>query len=128
MPDRAIISLLPALSAGFICGIIASALILGAGGTLAVGIAGGLLVAAAAGSSVFGVRGDTGEKAIVSALRAACAVALFACVYLFILGFLRDGKPVVALVWLVLGGCFAGVITRLRVRERGESNESAAET
>ena len=120
MPDRVIIPLLPALSLGFICGIISSALLLASGGVIAVGVVGGIAVALAASSSVFTGGGETGEKAIVGALRAACAVALFACVYLFILGFLRDGKPLGAMVWLVLAFAFAMVLTRLRVRDRGE--------
>jgi hypothetical protein len=120
MPDRAIIPLLPALALGFICGIIASALLLKTGGSVAVGIAGGVAVAAIASSSVLGVGSDKGEKAIVAALRAACAVGVFAAVYLFILAFLRNGEPVLALVWLVMAFAFAMVLTRLRVRDRGE--------
>jgi hypothetical protein len=124
VPDRAIIPLLPALSIGFIAGIIAAALQLTGGATLAVGIAGGVLVALAAVSSVFGVGGDTGEKTIVAALRAACAVALFACMFLFIQGFLREGSAS-SLVWLVLGIVIAVVLTQLRVRDRGEMQSGA---
>jgi hypothetical protein len=120
MPDRAIIPLLPALAIGFICGIVASALLLGDAGTWAVGIAGAIFVGIIASSSVFGASSDTGEKAIVAALRAASAMALFASVYLFILAFLRNGKPLMAIVWLVLAFAFAMVLTRLRVRDRGE--------
>ena len=115
-----IIPLLPALSLGFICGIISSALLLGTGGVIAVGVAGGIATALAASSSVFATSGDKSEKAIVGVLRAACSVALFACVMLFILGFLRDGKPLGAMIWLVLAFAFAMVLTRLRVRDRGE--------
>ena len=129
MPDRAIIPLLPALAIGFICGIVSSALLLKSSGTWAVGIAGAVVTGLVASSSVFGVRTDRGEKAIVAALRAACSMALMACVYLFILGFLRDGKPLVALIWLVLAFAFAMVLTRLRVRDRGElhGNERSSE-
>jgi hypothetical protein len=129
MADRAIIPLLPALAIGFICGIVASALLLKDGGTWAVGIVGAIAVGLIASSSVFGVKSDTGEKAIVAALRAACAMALFAGVYLFILAFLRNGKPLMALVWLVFAFAFAMVLTRLRVRDRGElrGSESSSE-
>ena len=120
MPDRMIIPMLPALSLGFICGIISSALLLSTGGVIAVAVAGGIATALAASSSVFQGGGETGEKAIVGALRAACSVALFACVFLFILGFLRDGKPLGAMIWLVLAFAFAAVLSRLRVRDRGE--------
>ena len=120
MPDRAIIPLLPALALGFICGIIAAALQLKTGAAWAVGIAGAVFVAIIASSSVFGAGSDTGEKAIVAALRAASAMALFACMYLFIQAFLRNGSIGMALVWLVLAFAFAMVLTRLRVRDRGE--------
>ena len=115
-----IIPMLPALSLGFICGIIASALLLSTGGVIAVGVAGAIATALAASSSVFQGGGEKSEKAIVGALRAACSVALFGCVMLFILGFLRDGKPLGAMVWLVLAFAFAAVLSRLRVRDRGE--------
>lgn len=126
MPDRAIIPLLPALSIGFIAGIIAAALQLTSGAALAVGIAGGIVVAMAAVSSVFGVSGDKDEKTIVAALRAGCAVALYGCMFLFIQGFLREGKAS-SLIWLVLGVVLALVLTQLRVRDRGEVRGAAAE-
>ena len=124
MPDRAIIPLLPALALGFICGIVSSALLLGDGATLVVGLFGALVTALAGGSSIFGVPGDRNEKAIVAALRTATAVGLFTCVYLFMLGFLREGKVVSALIWLPLAIVFAILLTRLRVRDRGELQRS----
>ena len=123
MPDRAIIPLLPALSLGFIAGIITAALQLTSGAGLVVGLIGGVFVAMAALSSVFGVSGDREEKAIVAGLRAACAVALYACMFLFIQAFLREGKAT-SLVWLVLGIVLAIVLTQLRVRDRGEMHAS----
>jgi hypothetical protein len=123
MPDRAILPLLPALALGFICGIVSSALLLGDGATLAVGLAGGLATALAAGSSVFGVGGESGEKAIVAGMRIAVAIGLFACVYLFILGFLREGSAL-ALVWIPFAIVFAILLTRFRVRDRGEVQRS----
>ncbi|HEX2086450.1 MAG TPA: hypothetical protein VHF89_12260 [Solirubrobacteraceae bacterium] len=125
MPDRAIIPLLPALALGFICGIISSTLLLEDGPTLFVGIAGAALTALAAASSIFGVRGDSSEKAIVAALRVACAIGLFTCVYLFMIGFLRD-QNMVSLIWLPLAGVFGLLISRLRVRDRGEVREASS--
>jgi hypothetical protein len=119
MPDRAILPLLPALALGFICGIIASALLLGDTGTLAIGVVGAIATALAAASSIFGVPGDSGEKAIVAALRTACAIGLYACIYLFILGFLREGSAI-AIVWVPFAIVFGVLIARLRVRDRGE--------
>jgi len=126
MPDRAIIPLLPALSLGFLCGIIASARLLGDGATLAVGIVGGIATALAAGSSIFGVSGDKNEKLVVAGFRIATAVGLYACIYLFILGFLREGQVVAALIWLPLGIVFAVLLTRLRVRDRGEIQQASS--
>ena len=125
MPDRAIIPLLPALSIGFIAGIITAALQLTSGAALVVGIAGGVVVAMAAASSVFGVSGDKDEKTIVAALRTGCAVALYACMFLFIQGFLREGKAS-SMIWLALGILLAIVLTQLRVRDRGEIRGDAA--
>jgi fatty acid desaturase len=125
MPDRAIIPLLPALSLGFICGIVSSALLLEDGASLAVGVVGAIATGVFAGSSIFGVKGDQGEKAIVAALRVACAVGLFACVYLFMLGFLREGS-IVAIVWVPLAIVFGVLLARLRVRDRGEVREASS--
>ena len=126
MPDRAILPLLPALALGFICGIVASALLLSDGATLVVGIAGAIATALAAGSSVFGVSGDRNEKVMVAVFRLGTAVGLYACIYLFILGFLREGKVVAALIWLPLAIVFAVLLTRLRVRDRGEVQQASS--
>jgi hypothetical protein len=126
MPDRAIIPLLPAVSLGFLCGIIVSVLMLESGPSLLVGVAGGVLTALAGLSSVFGVRGDGGEKAVVAGLRAVTAVALFACVYLFMLGFLRDAS-IAAIIWVPLAVACGLLLSRFRVRDR-EPVRSDAET
>ncbi len=123
MPDRAIVALLPAAALGFICGIIVATLQLEDGPTLAVGAAGAVLVLLAGASSVFGVRADGGEKGIVAALRAACAVGLFVCIYLFILGFLREGN-VAAVIWLPLAILLGIVMSRIAIRDRPEHEEA----
>ena len=127
MPDRALIPLLPAVSLGFICGIIAATLQLESGATIMVAVVGVIAVILAGVSSVFGTRGDSGEKAIVGALRAACAVALFLCIYLFILGFLGEGS-IVGLIWLVLAGVAGLLLTRFRVRDRGPAPGESEQT
>jgi len=126
MPDRVIISLLPAVALGFICGIVVSPLQLEDGPTLAVGVIGALVVLAVAFSSVLGVRADSGEKTIVGGLRAACAVGIFVCIYLFMLSFLRDGK-VLGVLWLLPALALGVVMTRIAVRDsdRDESAEAA---
>ena len=125
MPDRVIISLLPAASLGFICGIVVSTLQLEDTPTLVVGLVGAAAVVLAGASSVFGVRADTGEKAIVGALRAACAVGIFFCIYLFILGFLRDGS-IAAIIWLPLAIALGVVMTRITVRDSRSTEASEA--
>ena len=125
MPDRAIIPLLPAAALGFICGIVASTLQLEDTPTLLVGLAGAVLVVLAGISSVFGVRADPGEKRIVAALRAACAVGIFVCVYLFMLGLLRDGS-IAAIIWLPLALGLGIVMSRLGVRPRGEVSRASS--
>ena len=126
MPDRAIIPLLPAIALGFICGIVVSTLQLEDGPTLAVGAAGAVAVVVAGISSVFGVRADSGEKTIVAVLRAACAVGVYTCIYLFILGFLRDGS-IVAIVWLPLGLALGLVMSRIAVRDSRRETEGGPE-
>jgi uncharacterized protein YqgC (DUF456 family) len=125
MPDRAIIPLLPALALGFICGIVASALLLEDTPTLVVGVVGAIATAAIALTSIFGVKGDGTEKAAVAGLRAACAVGLYTCIYLFILGFLREGSPI-AIIWVPLAVVFGVLIARLRVRDRGEVQQASS--
>ena len=125
MPDRVIISLIPALALGFICGIVVSTLQLEDAPTLIVGLVGSIVVILAGLSSVFGVRGDADEKKMVAVLRAACAVGIFLCIYLFMLGFLRDGS-VAAVIWLPLALGLAIVMTRLRVRDREEVREASS--
>jgi hypothetical protein len=116
MPDRAIIPLLPALALGFICGIIASAKLLGDSGTLWVGVIGGVAVALVASTSILGVRAEGGEKAIVAGLRIALAVGLYACIYLFILSFLREGS-MIAVVWIPFAIFFGVMLGRVQVRD-----------
>ncbi|HEX8086276.1 MAG TPA: hypothetical protein VF529_18445 [Solirubrobacteraceae bacterium] len=125
MPDRAIIPLLPAAALGFICGIVVSTTQLQDTPTLIVGIAGALAVVLAGASSVFGVRADSGEKAIVGALRAACSVGVFVCIYLFILGFLREGN-VAAIIWLPLAIALGVVMSRIAVRGAQEEEPQAS--
>ena len=125
MPDRAIIPLLPTASLGFICGIIVATLQLQDGPTLMVGIVGAIAVLLAGASSVFGVRAEGGEKAIVAAVRGACAVGIFACIYLFILGFLRDGS-IAAVIWLPLAIGLGIAMSRVAVRDSARETSDAS--
>jgi hypothetical protein len=118
MPDRAIIPLMPAVALGFICGLIASVTQMQTGAALAVAVCGGVIVLLAGTASVFGTKGESGEKAAVAGLRALSAVALFACIFLFMRSFLGDGSILIGLVWLVLAGVFGLLLAQLRIRDR----------
>ena len=124
VPERAIIAILPAVSLGFIGGIICSAAQTSPTTTLIVGIVAALLTFIAAFSSVFGVKGDTSEKAIVGILRALCAAALSACMFLFLLAFLRDGEPVRALPWFAVGLLLGLALGQMRVRDRSDAPDA----
>ena len=118
MPDRAIIPLMPAVALGFICGLIVSVLQMPNGSAFVVALCGGAIVLLAGTGSVFGTKGESGEKAAVAGLRGLTAVALFACIFLFMRSFLGDGNLVIGLVWLVLAGVFGLLLAQLRVRDR----------
>ena len=120
VPERAIIALLPALALGFTGGIICSVTQSSPSVTWTVGIAGAVLTLVAALSSVFGVRAKVGEKSIVGLLRAACAIGVYACMFVFLLAFLRDGEPLKALPWFAVGALLGLALTQLRVREKGD--------
>jgi hypothetical protein len=119
MPDRALIALIPALTGGFIAGATVAITQQYGATVLIVGLAVGVLVAAAGFVSVVKAPGEESERWIVGALRAATAAATFGFLYAGILYAVRDGSPV-GLLWLVLAGVFAALLTRFRVRERGE--------
>ena len=112
--------MLPALALGFTGGIICSVSQTSPNVTLMVAIAGAVLTLLAAFSSIFGVRAKVGEKAIVGVLRAACAVGLYGCMFMFLLAFLRDGDPIKALPWFVVGGLLGLALSQLRVREKDD--------
>ena len=53
------------------------------------------------------------------------AVTSAVAVYLFMLGFLREGSAV-AIIWIPLAIVFAVVLSRLRVRDRGDMREASS--
>src|SRR3954452_12855401 len=119
MPDRAVVPLFVAIAAGFICGTIA-AITESYGGTV---VAIGLLVGA--GVLVVGVvsgvkaPGEESERWIVGALRGLVAAACFGFLYVGIFYALRDGSPF-GLLAIAFAAFFAILLTRFRVRDRGE--------
>src|SRR3954447_21310279 len=119
IPDRAAIPLLTAVSAGFLCGLIAATLEISGGGALTLGVVVAILVAIAGAASTIAAPGDPSERPVVAALRGLCAAALFAFLYMAFLRLLRDGAPI-GFLWLIIAAVFAGVLTRLRVRNPTE--------
>ena len=119
MPDRATIPLLVAVSAGFITGCIAAITEMYGGGALTLGLLVGVAVFAAGVVSVVKTEGEESERRIVGVLRGLVAAACFGFLYVGIFHALRDGS-ILGLLAIVVGGFFGLLLTRFRVRERGE--------
>jgi len=119
MPDRAIIPLFIAIAAGFITGVIMA--ITEAYGTtaLVVGLIVGLGVVASGVASVVKVPGEERERWIVGALRGLVAAACFGFLYVGMFHALRDGS-ILGVLAIFVAGFFAILLTRFRVRDRGE--------
>jgi formate/nitrite transporter FocA (FNT family) len=119
MPDRAIIPLLASLAGGFIVGVITAVTQTYSPETLYIGIPVGVLVFGAGFASVIKAEGEEKERWIVGAIRGLVAVATFGFLYVGLLIAVRDGN-FVGLVFLLFAGLFAGLLTRFRVRDRGQ--------
>jgi hypothetical protein len=122
MPDRALIPLIAALASGFITGVITAVTQTYSPTTLVVGLIVGALVAATGLISVVRAEGEESERWIVGALRGAVAAATFGFLYVGLLVAVRDGSGL-GLVFLVLAVAFAVLLTRFRVRDRGQLDE-----
>jgi hypothetical protein len=116
MPERALLPLMPALTLGFLLGIIVAASRATDGTTFAVGAVGAVVVLLAGGVSVFRAGGPPAERALVGVLRAAGAVALFACVYLALLNLLRDAEVVMFFLFMAVGLVVGLALAGIRVR------------
>jgi phosphatidylglycerophosphate synthase len=122
MPDRAIIPLIAALASGFITGVITAVTQTYSPATLIIGLIVGAFVALSGFASVIRADGEESERWIVGAIRAAVAVATFGFLYVGLLLAVRDGNPL-GLFLLVFAVVFAGLLTRFRVRDRGQLKE-----
>jgi hypothetical protein len=124
MPDRAIIALFPTFALAFLCGVMGAAYELHGGAAFWLGLVGAVGALIAGLISTFRARGEAEERRIVGALRAALDVAIFVLVYIGLLAFLRDAKPVLGvLLWLVALGCTLA-LARLRVRDADELRDA----
>jgi predicted MFS family arabinose efflux permease len=116
VPDRAIIPLVCGGSAGFLCGLIASALEMSGGAAITMALVAGGFAALTGAASTIGVAADEHERRTVMAFRAALAAAFAICLFFAMLTFLRDAKLLVAIVLFCVGGFFAYCLTQIRVR------------
>jgi drug/metabolite transporter (DMT)-like permease len=119
MPDRAIIPLFVAIAAGFIAGTIAAITESYGGTVVVIGVLVGIVVLATGVASVVKAEGEESERWIVGALRGLVAAACFGFLYVGIFYALRDGSPL-GVLSVVVAGFFAVLLTRFRVRDRGE--------
>ena len=119
MPDRAIIPLIAALAGGFITGVITAVTQTYSPQTLIIGLIVGFFVFVASFASVIKAEGEEQERWIVGALRGLVAAACFGFLYVGLFHALRDGSALGVLA-IFVAGFFALLLSRFRVRDRGE--------
>ena len=127
MPDRAVIPLAVATMAGFLLGLMASVLQLFGGAALTVAVAGCIAVILAAVASVVKCDGDPAERRSVAILRAFFGCLLFLALFLGMQSYLRDGRVILALIYVAAAGVAAGLLARPRMGqpERDDSRQTA---
>src|SRR5437762_13930 len=91
-------------------------------GSAVIGLIVGFAVFATGFVSVIKAEGEESERWIVGAIRGAVAAACFGFLYTGLLVAVRDGKPL-GILWLALAVVFAALLTRFRVRDRGQLRE-----
>src|SRR4051794_6142976 len=119
MPDRAIIPVFIAVAAGFIAGTIVAITEAYGATALTIGLVVGAAVFATGVVSVVKTPGEESERRIVGVLRGLVAAACFAFLYVGLFHALRDGS-ILGLLAIFVAGFFALLLTRFRVRDRGE--------
>jgi hypothetical protein len=124
MPDRAIVPLFVAGAAGFIGGVIMAISEAYGATALTVGLILGVGVFAAGVASVIKAPGEESERRVVGVLRGLVAVACFGFLYVGIFHALRDGS-FLGILSMIVAGVFALLLTRFRVRDRGEMHPTS---
>ena len=119
MPDRAIVPLFVAVAAGFIAGVIMAISEAYGATVLTLGVILGVVVFATGVVSVIKAPGEESERRIVGVLRGLVAAACFGFLYVGIFHALRDGS-ILGILAILVAGFFAVLLTRFRVRDRGE--------
>src|SRR3954449_4022645 len=122
MPDRAIIPALATAMAGFIGGTITAVTQTYSPQSVIIGVILGFAVFASGFVSVIKADGEESERWIVGAIRGAVAAACFGFLFAGLLVAAAQTKPL-GMLFLVLAGVFAVLLTRFRVRDRGQLNE-----
>ena len=122
IPDRAVVSIGPALSLAFLLGLIAAMELLGRSSRLELGLVGAGAVAITGPLSVIGLRAGFIDRLTVGILRGLLAAAAFALIYLGMIRFASLGEIALGLALFVAGGLAIYFLAQLRVRPPGPAH------
>jgi len=122
IPDRAIVSVGPALSLAFILGLIAAMELLGRSSRIELGAVGAIAVAITGPLSVIGLRGGFFDRLTVGILRGLLAAAAFALIYLGMVKFAGLGEIALGLGLFIGGGLAILALGQLRVQPPGAAH------
>ncbi|HET8536040.1 MAG TPA: hypothetical protein VFL73_02570 [Solirubrobacteraceae bacterium] len=122
VPDRAIVSIGPALSLSFLLGLIAAMELLGRSSRLELGLIGAAAVAITGPLSVIGLHASFFDGLVVGVLRGLLAAAAFALIYLGMIRFASLGEIALGLALFVAGGLAIYFLAQLRVRPPGPAH------
>ena len=122
VPDRAIVSIGPALSLAFLLGLIAAMELLGRSSRLELGLIGAGAVVITGPLSVIGLRAGFFDRLIVGILRGLLGAAAFALIYLGMIRFASLGEIALGLALFVAGGLAIYFLAQLRVRPPGPAH------
>jgi len=122
IPDRAIVSIGPALSLAFLLGLIAAMELLGRSSRLELGLIGAGAVVVTGPLSVIGLHAGFVDRMIVGILRGLLGAAAFALIYLGMIRFASLGEIALGLALFVAGGLAIYFLAQLRVRPPGPAH------
>jgi mannose/fructose/N-acetylgalactosamine-specific phosphotransferase system component IID len=117
MPDRAVVSIGPAVSLAFLLGLIAAMELLGRDARLRLGLIGFIAVALTGPASIIGLRAGLGDRLFVGVLRGLLAACAFALIYLGMIKFVGLGKIALGLALFVAGGLAILPLAQLQARQ-----------
>jgi hypothetical protein len=122
VPDRAIVSIGPALSLAFLMGLIAAMELLGRSSRLELGAIGAASVAITGPLSVIGLHAGFFDRLTVGILRGLLGAAAFALIYLGMIRFASLGEIALGLALFAAGGLAIYFLAQLRVRPPGAAH------